>query len=175
MSYEAKVEQEIRIYQDVANVHDLPPICHYWSNKYLRPKLESLGFQNPDDLYIQYITKMARSNMQSTCNILSLGAGNCDTEARLAESLREAGISNFAFHCLDINPQMLARGQRLTGERNLSSHFTFIETDINGWDAQISYDIIIANQSLHHVVELELLFEKTHHCLRDSGFSSPTT
>lgn len=170
MSYETKVEQEIRIYRDVANVHELPPICHYWSNKYLRPKLESLGFKNPDDFYIQYITRIARSNPQSTCDILSLGAGNCDTEAHLCDLLREEGISNFVFHCLDINPQMLARGQQLARERDLTSHFAFIETDINSWDAKTSYDIIIANQSLHHVVELELLFEKTHRCLRDSGF-----
>jgi SAM-dependent methyltransferase len=170
MSYETKVEQEIRIYQDVANVHDLPAMCHYWSNKYLRPKLELLGFKNPDDFFVRYITQSAQSSPQSICNILSLGAGNCDTEVHLSELLREGGVSNFVFHCLDINSQMLARGQQLARERNLTSHFVFIESDINGWDAQISYDIVIANQSLHHVVELELLFEKTHRCLRDSGF-----
>jgi SAM-dependent methyltransferase len=170
MSYQSKVEQEIRIYRDVANVHELPAMFHYWANKYLRPKLELLGFTSPDDFYLQYITRMARAIAPSSCNILSLGAGNCDTEARLAELLRGAGIGNFVFHCLEINPQMLARGQRLTGERGLSSHFTFIEADINSWDAGASCEIVIANQSLHHIVELELLFEKVHRCLRDSGF-----
>jgi SAM-dependent methyltransferase len=170
MSYEAKVDQEIRNYRDVANVHELPDIFHYWSNKYLRPKLESLGFTGPDDFFVQYITRIARPISPSICNILSLGAGNCDTEVRLAESLRDAGLSNFAFDCLDINPQMLARGERLAGERNLSSNFRFTETDVNRWEARISYDIVIANQSLHHVVELEELFEKIHRCLQESGF-----
>jgi SAM-dependent methyltransferase len=170
MSYEAKVEQEIRLYRDVANVHELPAIFHYWSNKYLRPKLESLGFKDPDDFYVQYITRLARSNAPLPCKILSLGAGNCDTEVRLSELLRDAGITNFIFHCLEINPQMVARGRRLARERRFLSHFAFIEADINSWEAKTSYDIVIANQSLHHIVELELLFDKTYRCLAESGF-----
>lgn len=170
MSYETKLEQEIRIYRDVANVHELPPIYHYWSNKHLRPKLESLGFSNPDEFYMRYIAQLARSTTQSICNILSLGAGNCDTEVRLSELLAASSCHNFVFHCLDINPQMLARGEQLAREQNLTSHFVFIQNDINSWEAQISYDVVIANQSLHHIVELELLFEKIHRCLRDRGF-----
>lgn len=170
MSYEAKVEEEIRIYQDVADVHELPPIYHYWSNKHLRPKFESLGFSNPDEFYVQYIAQLARSNPQSTCEILSVGAGNCDAEVRLSELLANDSIRNFAFHCLDINPQMLARGEQLARERNLICHFVFLQSDINGWETRKSYNVIIANQSLHHFVELELLFEKIHACLQDGGF-----
>lgn len=170
MSYEAKIEQELRTYRDVADVHELPAMFHYWSNKYVRPKLESLGFTGPDDFYIQYIIRMARAIAPSNCNVLSLGAGNCDTEARLAGLLRQAAITNFVFHCLEINPQMLARGRRLVQERKLSSFFVFVEADINSWEARTSYDIVIANQSLHHIVELELVCEKIRRCLRDSGF-----
>src|SRR5205085_8590899 len=124
----------------------------------------------PDDFFIRYITKIARPISPAICNILSLGAGNCDTEVRLAELLRGAGLSNVIFECLDINPQMLARGEQLAAERSLSSQFRFIETDANRWEAATSYDIIFANQSLHHVVELELLFEKVHRCLQESVF-----
>jgi SAM-dependent methyltransferase len=170
MSYESKVEQEIRNYRDVANVHELPPIYHYWSNKHLRPKFESLGFSNPDEFYLRYIAQVAGSTTPSICNILSLGAGNCDTEVRLSKLLRERAVENFEFHCLDINPQMLARGEQLVREGGLTAHFVFVESDINSWATQTSYDIVIANQSLHHIVELELLFEKIHRCLRESGF-----
>lgn len=170
MSYESKVDQEIRNYRDVAIVHDLPPIFHYWSNKYLRPKFETLGFSNPDEFYLRYITQVTHAGPGSTCKILSLGAGNCDTEVRLSELLTARQIRNFEFHCLDINSQMLQRGRQLAQERHLMSHFAFIEGDLNSWDAESSYDIIIANQSLHHMVELELVFEKAHACLRDTGF-----
>ena len=97
MSYETKVEQEIRNFQDVENVHDLPPIFHYWSDKYLRPKLETLGFSSPDEFYLRYITQIAHANPESTCNILSLGAGNCDTEVRLSELLLRTQRPQFYF------------------------------------------------------------------------------
>jgi SAM-dependent methyltransferase len=170
MSYATQIDQEIRFFQDFTNIHELPPIYHYWSNKHLRPKFESLGFSNPDEFYLRYITQTAHSNSPSACKILSLGAGNCDTEVRLSQLLRDGGIENFIFHCLDINPQMLSRGEQLVQERGLAAHFSFINTDINSWKSEISYDIIIANHSLHHFVELELLFEKTHKCLQDNGF-----
>lgn len=170
MSYEAKVEQELRKYQDMGNVHELPPIYHYWSNKFLRPKLETLGFSDPNELYLQYIKPIALATPSSICRILSLGAGNCDTEVFLAGRLDESGIKNFAFDCLDVNPQMLARGEQLAQERRLSPHFAFFETDINTWEAKTCYDIVIANHCLHHFVELERLFEKTSGCLRERGF-----
>ena len=170
MSYSEKLEQEIRSYRDVINVSELPEIYSYWSNKFLRPKLESLGFSNPNEFYVQYIRPIALSTPGSPCRILSLGAGNCDTEMNLADLLRRSGAENFIFDCLDVNPQMLARGKHLAQERGLRSHFVFIQSDINSWEAETSYNILIANQCLHHFVELELLFEKVHQCLQDDGF-----
>ena len=82
----------------------------------------------------------------------------------------EKGVQNFAFDCLDVNRQMLERGAQLAGQRNLISRFGFIESDINSWVVEKSYDIVIANQSLHHFVELEILFEKTHESMTDEGF-----
>ena len=170
MSYTEKLEQEILSYRDVVNVGELPEIYSYWSNKFLRPKLESLGFSSPNEFYVYYIRLIALAAPTAPCRILSLGAGNCDTEVILADLLGRNGVKNFAFDCLDVNPQMLARGASLAQEQGLSSHFTFIQADINSWKTGSSYDIIIANQCLHHFVELELLFEKTHHCLHDNGF-----
>jgi SAM-dependent methyltransferase len=170
MSYTEKLEQELRTYQDVTNIHELPEIFHYWSNKYLRPKLEQLGFDSPNDFYLQYTARVAGAAPDSTCQILSLGAGNCDAEVQLARLLIERGIHNFVFHCLDLNAQMLARGAALAHESDLDTHFAFIETDINSWDAKSAYQIIIANQSLHHFLELEQLIDKAYRSLDANGF-----
>lgn len=169
MSYSAKLEQEISNYKDVVNVNALPDIFSYWSNKYLRPKLESLGFSSPDHVYISYISQIAARKAAGRCEILSVGAGNCDAEVRLGELLRRDGVENFAFDCLDLNREMLARGRQLALERNLDASFGFIEADINSWAVEKSYDVIIANQSLHHFVELETLFAKTWQALSDDG------
>lgn len=170
MSYHAKLEEEIRNYRDVVNVNELPPIFGYWSDKYLRPKLETLGVSNPDELYTSYIRRRATAVAPADCRILSVGAGNCDAEVVLAELLARDGIRNFHFDCLDINPAMLERGRELAAGKGLGERFGFIEADINSWEVETGYDIIIANQSLHHFVELELLFEKTRQALSDEGF-----
>jgi SAM-dependent methyltransferase len=83
--------------------------------------------------------------------------------------LKQSGVSDFVFDCLDVNPEMLGRGRQLASRENLAPHFQFVEADINSWAVDKSYDIIIANQSLHHFLELELLFAKTWEALRDAG------
>lgn len=170
MSYSQKLADEIQSYRNVLDVSELPPIFYYWSNKFLRPKLESLGFKDPDAFHIQYIETIARQTPGLPCRILSMGAGNCDTEVRLAGLLMKDGVDNFVFDCMDVNSEMLGRGRLLADERALLERFAFIEADINSWAAEDSYDIVIANQSLHHFVELETLFLKIHRVLKDSGY-----
>lgn len=165
-----KIQQEIAYYAKVENVHNLPDIFHYWSNKYLRPKLESFCFSNINEFYIQYIKKIYSQQDNIECNILSVGAGNCDTEVEIANLLVKQGITNFSFSCIDINPYMLQRGEKLAKESGVISKFNFIETDINSWKINNKYHIIIANQSLHHFVELELLFNKIYDALYHDGF-----
>jgi hypothetical protein len=92
MSYTEKLEQELGNYRDVTNVSELPPIFSYWSNKYLRPKLETLGFSDPNQFYVQYISRIAAAAPESCCRILSLGAGNCDIEVHLSELLSDRGF-----------------------------------------------------------------------------------
>jgi SAM-dependent methyltransferase len=170
MSYGDKVQEEIGIYEKVEVVHDLPAIFHYWSHNYNRPKLESLGFASLNDFYTGYIGQIINLYPEATCEILSVGSGNCDAEVALAELLLEKGIQNFTFSCLDLNPHMLERGKQLAAERQLLPRFRFIETDVNGWQANRQYQVIIANQSLHHFVELEILFDKIYASLDDNGF-----
>jgi SAM-dependent methyltransferase len=170
MSYNDKVQQEIAHYKEVENVHDLPEIFHYWSHNYLRPKLESLGFHGPNDHYIKYIEQIATHYPELNCDILSVGSGNGDTEVALAESLLARSIHNFTFTCLDINFHMLERAKQLASERQVSPKFDFIETDINNWSINKKYQIIIANQSLHHFLELETLFDKVYASLDNDGF-----
>ena len=50
-SYRARVAAEKGVYEGCVKVHDLPPIFHYWSNKYIRPKLEAFGFSTPNDMF----------------------------------------------------------------------------------------------------------------------------
>ena len=42
--YADRLAQEKSRFDAEINVHDLPDIFHYWSNKYLRPFINSFGY-----------------------------------------------------------------------------------------------------------------------------------
>ena len=167
--YDARLASEVRRYEGVTNVHDLPPIFHYWSNRYLRPKLERFGFPSPDGFFASQIARAARAAAPRTVAVVSLGAGNCDTEVRLAQSLVSQGIANFHIECVDINAQMLERGTQLAASANVSGHIATLRQDVNRWQPGARYDVVMANQSLHHIVELEQLFDAVDAALAPQG------
>ena len=41
--YDLRIQSELETFDDL-NVQDLPPIMHYWSNKYVVPMLAPFGF-----------------------------------------------------------------------------------------------------------------------------------
>ena len=157
-TYESRVSAELATFEHDEIVHDLPAIFHYWSNTYLRPKIEAFGFSHPDDFFIKELAKcVARDGERS--RFVSIGAGNCDTEVRIAQALRAQGCANFVIECLELNPIMLDRGRELAASEGLSEFVLPIQADFNQWVPDGSYHAVMANQSLHHEMNLEGLFD----------------
>lgn len=168
-NYLAKDAQEQEIFAKQINVHDLPPIFHYWSNKYLRPMQEPFGFSNPDQFFVYYLARAFHASAQRPARFVSIGAGNCDTEVRLAVALKQQGVSDFVLECIDINPHMLERGRVLANEAGVAAQVLPQQIDFNAWHPQYSCDAVIANQSLHHVLDLENLFDTILAALAPDG------
>lgn len=154
-AYLAKLEAEKFQYEDREDVHLLPPIFHYWTEKHLRPKCEAFGFSDPVGFFAKYLRPG---------RIASIGAGNCDLEAGLAKHLLAQGHRDFVVDCFDLNPAMLARGAAQGIEQ-----IRCVEADLNQWSPEEKYDFVIANQSLHHLVNLEGLFDAIQQCLQPDG------
>ena len=66
---------------------------------------------------------------------ISIGAGNCDTEVRVAKLLKAQGLADFVIDCLDHNPYMLQRGRELAEAESVADCVGFIEGDFNRWRA----------------------------------------
>lgn len=64
---------------------------------------------------------------------------------------------------------MLARGKAYSKENNVDTYITQVIGDFNNWIPDGKYDIVIANQSLHHVVNLEGLFDAIASSLVPNG------
>lgn len=157
--YAARVAAEIATFENDAIVHNLPDIFHYWSNKYLLPTIQPFGFMHPDDFFIKQLAKVIDANPQHPAAFISIGAGNCDTEVRIAQGLVAMGYANFTIECLDLNPTMLARGRELALQQGVGEQVLPTEGDFNRWTPSKPYSAVMANQSLHHVMELEHLFD----------------
>lgn len=169
--YQQRVEAEKARFSNDLDVHALPDIFHYWSHNYVRPMLEEVGFSHPDDLFATFLHESSQrcKNVESPA-FLSVGSGNCDTEVRVAKLLRERGLQDFTINCLELSPDMLARGREHAERDGVSRHLNFIEGDFNRWRSDQSYEGIMANQSLHHVTALEDLFDEIKRALAPTAY-----
>lgn len=170
-AYDARIAVETSTFEACEDVHDLPPIFHYWSNRCLIPKLEPFGFSHPDAFFHRYIEASYARAGEGPRRFVSIGAGNCDTEVRLAAALVAKGCTDFTIECLELNESMLARGQLHAEAAGVGSHVVPVRVDFNRWRPRGLYHAVLANQSLHHVLELEWLFDAIHGALaRNSVF-----
>lgn len=158
--YQSRLANEEKYFRETIVVHNLPGIYHYWSEKYLVPKLQAAGIANLSALYADPLGAACARRAGGTARFLSVGAGNCDMEIDLALTLRAAGHTNFVIDCLDLNPAMLERGTQAAAERGVSENIAGLQADFNEWHPTSRYDGAVANQALHHVLNLEGLFDQ---------------
>ena len=169
--YEHRLNEEIEHYRSVENVTDLPPICYFWLDKYVRPKLrEVFGVSDVVEFYAKYIVQFRAVHPDQTIEIASLGAGNADIEVGIAKVLVEKGITDFRFLCLDINTDMLQRGRELTSQQQLSDHFKFLQVDLAHWRPEHPLAIVMAQHILHHTVKLEETFSNIKEAIGANGY-----
>jgi len=162
-TYAGKLRDEIERFRQVDDIHALPAIFSYWADKYLVPMFEACGFSGVDAFYAKYLLQSAGDDPQ----FLSIGAGYCDTEMRVARMLRDMGLRQFRFECLELNPHLLERAREQVGD--LAGQMVFTQADLNTWQPQRSYSGVMANHSLHHVLNLEGLFDNVKRVLRPGG------
>ncbi len=166
-----RTRQEIENFGSQENVHDLPEIFHFWSLRYVRPKLEAVyGVSTLDDFYLNHLFRYREENPHRTLEVTSIGAGNGDMEVRIAGRLRQGGLTDFRFSCVDINPYMLTRGREQAAAGGLASHFEFLETDVGAWRADGPRAAVLAHHSLHHIVGLEGVFANIRKAIGGDGY-----
>jgi SAM-dependent methyltransferase len=169
IDYAARIASEKEIYRDCLDVHDLPAILHYWTNRHVRPKVEAFGFSTPDEMFRKYAGKQFHNGRSEPRRLASIGAGNCHLEVELASHLLGTGCDDFIIDCLELNPDMLERGRSAAASEGVAARMNFLAVDLNAWGAAHEYDMIIANQTLHHVLNLENLFAEIRRSLKPGG------
>ena len=167
--YQIKLNQEKETFKNDINVHELPDIFHYWSNKYLKPMLNEVGIEGIDHFFASYLFK-ASKNLSDHPRFISIGSGNCDIEIKVAVLLKEMGLKDFTLECLELNPEMLDRGRQDAISKQVSDVIDFVSEDFNFWQPSKKYSAVMANHSLHHVTNLEGLFDAIKSSLNPNGY-----
>jgi SAM-dependent methyltransferase len=168
-SYARRVASQIEQYRSVENIHELPAIFHYWSNRYLRPRMNELfGSDSIPEFYARpFLAAASRSSERP--RFLSIGAGDCSVEISVARKLIELGLADFELVCLELSPHLVRRANAALESAGLSAKLSVRRVDVNSWRPEEDYSATMANHSLHHLVELESIFEGVRKSLRPGG------
>jgi SAM-dependent methyltransferase len=167
--YEARVAAELRTFADQEVVHDLPAIHHFWTHRFLTPLLAEVGVPDVNTLWRREIIAQCRRRAPERARLVSLGAGNGELELALAEGLMREGVDNLELVLLELNTDMLARADAQARRLGIEDRVRGEVADLNTWTASAPVDVYLASHSLHHVVELEHLYEQVRHSLTPDG------
>jgi SAM-dependent methyltransferase len=167
--YARRVDSEKAYFSGNPHAHELPPIYGYWSNKYLRPILQSFGYATPDEMFARHFVTAYDASPESHRTFVSLGTGDCATEVWIAQQLAATGREDFTIECVELNDGLVSAGRALADQHGLGHAIVPVQTDLNTWKPARRYDGVLANNSLHHIVNLEGLLDGVRASLRSSG------
>jgi SAM-dependent methyltransferase len=165
--YQSRVAQQVEQYRD-EEIHDLPGIYHYWSNKHLGPVIEqTFGPGSIPEIYArEFASAIERTGRTS---LVSLGAGDGATEVEIAKALRAMEVRDFSIELVELSDHLLGRAAESAMQAGVADGLRFTQTDVNKWRPTGTYAGVMANHSLHHFVELESVFEAVWKGLDPTG------
>lgn len=163
--YQRLIEEEKQHYASIevtdklleGGLHSGGCWLRYWQR--IHARLSATAFGN----VIEVLENRAAGTTRSL-RVLSLGAGYCGHELDLARRFHRA----YEIHCLDINADLFSRAREVARDEGLNLHFH--TTDLNFLELEVdSWDLVHANAAVHHVINLEWLFEQIELGLRPDG------
>jgi hypothetical protein len=167
--YARQIERTKTFFEGV-DVHALPEIFHYWAGKYVSPLWQEYGFSSATGFFAKYLIESAQRCRAPHPQFASVGAGVCVVEVDVARQLQVAGLSDFTIECIEISGDLLEQGRLAAIDAGVEKHLKFIEADFNLWRPAHAYHGIMVHHALHHVVNLELLYDRVKESLNEAAF-----
>lgn len=165
MEYDKKIQEQIRQYSNNALRFFPPPAHHFWMQTYLRPKLRAVfGTDLVQTFYANTVLERA-----APIEVLSVGSGDGELEVAIAKTLKAAGCDAFTIHITELSPIRQDRTIARVEKAGLGEHFEFHIVDFNKAFIEGAFDLIFAHHVLHHIVELEFLFDNIAKALKPGG------
>jgi SAM-dependent methyltransferase len=167
--YQQRLQAQKNQYQTGAEIHELPQIFHYWSHKFLRPRMEAVfNVTSVRDFYAKPFASRLEAAL-GQIKFVSIGSGDCNSEVEITEYLLSLGHRNFSFICLEVSDTLIREAKSKVRAKGLDSHVHVINFDVNRETLDFPVHGFMAHHSLHHIMELERLFSMIDACLDPSG------
>ncbi len=167
--YKNRVLAEKRHFEKLENFSRLPDIVGWWSERYLRPRIQEIfGYSGGNSFYLNPILSASQSNEKVL--VASLGSGDGEVENALAKVLLDRGVSNVKIVGFELSKELVEKASMRAAALGVADVAAFHNSDINSSFGSSQFDLIIANQVLHHILNLEDVFDSCHKALKDDGF-----
>lgn len=171
--YAERIKAEISTFEKALAVggvtSSIPSAFTWWASKYLSPRLDSVfGERDISKIFATEIFRTASTKGKFNLRILSLGSGDCQFEEQVDTILREGAV-RAQWICTDLNPAIGAHALKRISDANTSAQFEVQALDLNKEFPSGTFDVVMANHSLHHFVELEFIFEQTRRAIGLDG------
>jgi SAM-dependent methyltransferase len=169
LNYATRVKQQVAQYTECEDMHAmLSDINDYWKKKHHSKRFRKVtGTQNHIDFYARHL--YAATEASGFCRIVSIGSGDGALEVQVAQKLETLGMNDYEFHLVEMSPYQNARAKKNVEHQKLKGRVITVEADLNNWVPAQSYSGAMAHHSLHHVLELEHLFNQIYNALDDNG------
>ena len=170
VEYQDRIANETRHFEGGASYQGLPPMHGWWSARFLRPRTQELfGITEPDQFYVGPIARKCEAEPDRIVRVASIGSGNGMREIAFTRKLLAGGQRNFRITGYELSAELTTRSNAMAREMGLDGNLGFESSDINSGLDEPDLDVCIANQVLHHIVDLEALFDGLRERLREDG------
>ena len=167
--YHRQIEAQIAQYADIGDMHEGSPAAHWMREQFLAGRLrEVFGVDNVIGIYATYLAEAARRC--DIAEIVSLGSGYGTLEIEIMKWARDHRLAPFRIRCLELSPGLVDRTRDAVRMAGLDQ---FVRVEIADLNQPMPVTQVVAafmaHHSLHHLIELEALFDQVVGWLHPEG------
>ncbi len=163
--YERLIEEEKAHYTQIELTEDLKEggiHAHDAWHYYWKPVQAAIAASEVADLAT--FLERRHGSLDRPISIISLGSGYCGHEIDLARRMR----CPYRLVCTDINETIFGAARAIAEREQLAMEFTVADLNFPRLEPA-AYDLVFAHASLHHVINLENLFDQIAAALSPRG------
>ena len=167
-AYRRAVASQLAQFPDAETMHDLPPIFHYWAANYLVPRnLAVFGGKQYDEIFARNIIEAV--DRRGIKRVLSIGAGDGAQEIALMRAIRAHSRYDISILVTDLSAALIEQAKAKIEGAALHCSLDAQQCDVNVAFPDGQFAAVIVIDALHHMVELERLFENIARAIGEDG------